>query len=121
MGERTRVALERFAAGRAYTPASCRMKCSMSPEIEHLVSTAVAILREEGASEVYLFGTHARGRASAGSDLDLAVAGLAPDRYYAVIGRLMASLRTDVDLHRIEDGSPLIKYLRQRGELKRVA
>lgn len=93
----------------------------MSPDTQQLVSAAVAILREEGATEVYLFGTHARGRADAGSDLDLAVAGLAPGRYYAVIARLMAALRTDVDLHRLEDRSPLISYLEKRGELKRVA
>lgn len=61
---------------------------------------------EYGVDRVLLFGSMARPERpiSLRSDVDLAVSGLAPERYFAAVGRLQG-LDADiaVDLLRIED------------------
>lgn len=93
----------------------------MSPTpIEHLVAAAVAVLREEGAKEVYLFGSGATGAWRPGSDIDIAVRGLPGRRYYRAVGRLLEALRTPVDLVPLESDTPLVRSIRASGSLRRV-
>ena len=42
------------------------------------LTAAAGLLRSLGATEVYVFGSAAKGEPQAGSDLDLAVSGLPP-------------------------------------------
>lgn len=94
----------------------------MAPEaLDHLIQTAARVLLEEGAREVYVFGSMAEGRWRPGSDLDLAVEGLPAARYYHAVGRLLRELRVPVDLLPLESESPLIRRLRASGSLRRVA
>lgn len=72
-----------------------------------LAGVAAELLRHEyGVDRVLLFGSMARPERpiSLRSDVDLAVSGLAPERYFAAVGRLQG-LDADiaVDLLRIED------------------
>ena len=92
-----------------------------APDTTSLVAKATAILHEEGASEVFLFGSQADGTATPDSDLDLAVRGLPPERYFRAVGRLLRELRVSVDLISLDAGSPFAQMLIQRGKLRRVA
>jgi predicted nucleotidyltransferase len=89
----------------------------MSP----LVAKAAAILREEGVTEIYVFGSYARGDARPDSDLDLAVAGLPAAHHFRVAGRLAGELGVLVDLLDIEEAPAFFNFLQSRGELRRVA
>lgn len=71
--------------------------------LEGLLPAARDILRARGATAVYAFGSVATGRTGPHSDLDLAVAGLPPERYFEALGELMRTLPCDVDLVRLED------------------
>jgi predicted nucleotidyltransferase len=86
-----------------------------------LVARAAEILREEGASEVYVFGSVARAAAKQDSDLDLAVAGLPADRMVRAISRLVSETGKLVDLVQVEREPALVRYLQSKGELRRVA
>jgi predicted nucleotidyltransferase len=86
-----------------------------------LIAKATAILCEEGASEVFLFGSQADGTATEHSDLDLAVRGLPAERYFHTVGRLLMELRCPVDLISLDADSPFAQMLVQRGKLRRVA
>jgi predicted nucleotidyltransferase len=55
---------------------------------------------------VLLFGSLAAGRCAPGSDIDLAVEGLAPERYFDALADLMALFEAPVDLVRTEDAAP---------------
>lgn len=61
------------------------------------------MLRDNGASEVILFGSLATGDVRETSDVDLAVRGLPANRYFAMAGALMAHFVAPVDLVRLED------------------
>lgn len=86
-----------------------------------MLDKAAAILREEGASEVYVFGSFARGSAGPDSDLDLAVIGLPPARVLRAMGRLLSEVGRLSDLVRGEQEPVFMNYLRSTGELRRVA
>lgn len=78
------------------------------------------MLRAQGAREVYLFGSAARNAARPGSDLDLAVSGLPPTRFFHALGLAMQLARQSVDLVDLDDDSPFTRHLRASGELRRV-
>ena len=54
----------------------------MKDEMRKLIEKAAVALKEAGAHEVYLFGSQARGNIHEESDIDLAVSGLPPEKYF---------------------------------------
>jgi predicted nucleotidyltransferase len=64
---------------------------------------AALALRGHGARRVLLFGSMTTGRATEASDVDLAVEGLAPERYFAALADVMAIVAGPVDLVRLEE------------------
>jgi predicted nucleotidyltransferase len=95
--EQTVAHLRRRARDRATRGAERRA------ELERWLPTAREILRSRGAESVYAFGSVVSGRTTAGSDLDLAVAGLPRSAYFAALGELMRTLPCEVDLVRLEE------------------
>lgn len=90
-------------------------------DLEHLVEQGAALLRAEGAREVYLFGSQTSGRAHAASDVDLAVSGLPPGVFFSTMARLGELFDRPVDLVDLDETTPFTTYLKQRGLLRRVA
>lgn len=86
-----------------------------------LLARAAAILCEEGATEVYVFGSFARGDSRPESDLDLAVVGLASGRVITAMSRLLRETGHMPDLIQIEREPVFVRYLKSVGELRRVA
>lgn len=93
----------------------------MDDQMKELLTRGAALLTEEGAREVYVFGSVAVGRAHEGSDLDLAVAGLPPERFFSTLARLENLFDRSVDLVDLDDASPFTEYLKTKGGLRRVA
>ena len=62
------------------------------------IRRAVDILKEGGCTEVHVIGSVAEGGVREGSDLDLAVRGCPPERFFTLLGRLLAELEHSVDL-----------------------
>jgi predicted nucleotidyltransferase len=92
-----------------------------SKDTSEVLAKATAILREAGATEVYVFGSVSRGTAGDHSDLDLAVAGLPDDRVIPTLSRLLAELGLVADLIQVEREPTFVRYLESKGELRRVA
>lgn len=93
----------------------------MDERIEDLVQRGADLLRTAGAREVYIFGSMATGKANARSDIDLAVTGLPPERFFAAMARLESLFDRNVDLVDLDDATPFTAYLREKGLLRRVA
>ncbi len=87
----------------------------------HDLDRAVEILRELGCTEVYLFGSLARGAVHPGSDIDLAIRGCPPKRFFRAVGRLLTALEHPTDLVDLDCGEdPFARRLLAEGSLVRL-
>ena len=87
-----------------------------SVTLKHDLEKTADILRAAGCSECYVFGSYADGRAHEKSDIDIAIRGLPPERFFYVYGQLPGT----VDLIDLDDGSRFSKKLLLRGAMRRV-
>jgi len=84
----------------------------MVSERDKAIITALA--RQYGAIRVWLFGSNADQRRR-GRDLDLAVEGVAPGRFFQFVGDLMLALSQPVDVVPLERRSKLSALIRREG------
>jgi len=92
----------------------------MPVELSDRIQLAAAALKAAGAREVYLFGSRTTGQGSEGSDVDLAVSGLPPERFFEAMGDAADILGCRLDLVDIDEPTPFARYLREEEELLRV-
>jgi len=70
---------------------------------------AKALVEEYGVERVYLIGSLARGSGfHPRSDIDLVVAGIAPERYFAVLADIAERAGREVDLILLESATPAL-------------
>lgn len=93
----------------------------MSYNIAKAIEQAAAVLKASGAKEVYIFGSAARGTLDEGSDVDFAVAGLPPQAFFKALSAAGRLLPITLDLVDLDEATPFTRYLKEEGELKRVA
>ncbi len=89
--------------------------------ISEPIRCAAAELLNVGAREVYLFGSAARGEMHPGSDIDMAVSGLPPERFFRAMANAHGMLDCELDLVDLDEDTPFTEYLRKKGQLVRVA
>jgi predicted nucleotidyltransferase len=77
-------------------------------------ATIAVLARRYGAATVWLFGSSAD-RRQRGRDLDLAVEGVAPARFFQFVGDLMLSLSRPVDVIALEKRSKMSELIRRDG------
>lgn len=88
---------------------------------EKAVTAAANLLRNLGATQVFIFGSAARGELRPDSDVDLAVTGLPSQVYFSAVSKASDLLGRPVDLVDLDDSTPLVRYLLGSGELVHVA
>jgi len=81
---------------------------------------AVNYLKSEGCNEIYLFGSLADGSYDLSSDIDLAVRGIDPTRFFAVYGKLLLQLKHSLDLVDLDIQPAFGKKLQESGSMIRV-
>ena len=91
------------------------------PQPRVLIAEVAAVLRAEGATEVYVFGSVAERREQSTSDLDLAVRGLPPRKFFAAMARAARAAGRPIDLVDLDERSEFTDYIHARGMLRRVA
>ena len=67
------------------------------------IKKATNILKENGAKEVFIFGSIANGKFNEHSDIDIAVRGLEQKKFYKVASILMFELGNEFDLIDLDD------------------
>lgn len=93
----------------------------MDDSVRRDIETAARILREEGATEVYVFGSAAHGKVRSDSDIDLAIRGLPPERFFPTMGKVGDAISRIFDLVDLDDNNLFTRFLEEEGELVRVA
>jgi len=92
-------------------------------DVPALVERIVAALKSEGARAVYVFGSFAEGTERVDSDVDVAVSGIAPSRFFAAAGAAQEAASGAgriVDVIDLDAATPFTEYLRASGSLRRV-
>ena len=64
--------------------------------------------------------THRTRSGGPGSDVDLAVSGLPPERFFDAMAKAEDALDGELDLVDLDEPSPFTRYLREEGELQLV-
>lgn len=67
------------------------------------IKKTTQILKENGAKEVFIFGSIANGKFNENSDIDIAVKGLNEKDFYKVASILMFELKNEFDLIDLDD------------------
>ena len=67
------------------------------------IKKAIKILKENGAKEVFIFGSIANGKFNENSDIDIAVRGINEKDFYKIAGILMFELEHEFDLIDLDD------------------
>ena len=94
---------------------------TVSKNIRQDIEQAARILLEAGVCEVFVFGSSSRGAERTESDIDLAVRGLPPERFFKTMSKIGFAISRPFDLIDLDEQNPFIEYLERKGELKRVA
>lgn len=85
------------------------------------IKKATKTLKENGAKEVYIFGSIANGKFNENSDIDIAVKGLNEKDFYRVASILMFEMENEFDLIDLDDaGNRFSQMLLKIGGLLKV-
>ena len=93
----------------------------LDEELRCRIEAAAQALVDEGATEVYVFGSVMTDRFDEYSDIDLAVVGLPDERFFRAMGRAGDCLQRELSLVHLDDDNEFTRYLQRRGKLQRVA
>ena len=66
---------------------------------------------------MFIFGSAVSDELRPGSDIDMAVSGLPPQVYFSAVSQATDLVGRPVDLVDLDDETPLVRYLRDSGEL----
>ena len=87
---------------------------------EKTLTKISSILKSEGCSEVFLFGSHATGHAHENSDIDIGIRGLEPSKFFFVYTRLDNEIPEKIDFVDFDEQASFFKFLSDIGELKKI-
>lgn len=85
------------------------------------INRAVEILKEEGCTDIYIFGSLVNGNSNEHSDIDFAVNGLPENKYFKVMGKLMFELENPFDLVDLDEKENRFIKAISKGELVKIA
>lgn len=93
----------------------------MTEKMKMRVERAATLLKSAGCKEVFLFGSVAEGNDNENSDIDIAIKGCPPGRFFELLGKLMLELDCRVDLVNLDHEDAFSKHLLSNGQLLHVA
>lgn len=82
---------------------------------------AITTLKAFGATEIYLFGSIARGEIDDYSDWDFAVRGIPKTEFFRALAELLSCLHRPVDLVDFEMDFYFAQHVQKKREFSRVA
>lgn len=89
-------------------------------DVQRDIELGVEILRGGGCAEVFVLGSFAEGRAHPDSDIDFAVRGCPPEKFFMLQGQLLMSLSRSSDLIDLDVDPELTDFLERQATLIHV-
>jgi predicted nucleotidyltransferase len=93
----------------------------MNDKLRQTIEKLISVLKTAGAREVYLFGSATRDAMGPASDIDVAVSGLPPQVFFRAMSDAEDAIGMPLDLIDLDEDTPFTRYLKEEGELQRVA
>lgn len=84
------------------------------------IDRALAVLRQAGSTEVYLFGSIAEGNIAGSSDIDLAVRGIPASRFFKVYSEAARNLEHELDLVDLDHETDFANFLQENDRFVRI-
>lgn len=72
-------------------------------EYQKDIKKALKILKQNGATEIYIFGSIEKGNFNKNSDIDIAIRGVEQENFYKVASILMFEIEKQIDLIDLDD------------------
>lgn len=72
-------------------------------EYQEDIKKALKILKQNGATEIYIFGSIEKGNFNKNSDVDIAIRGVKQKNFYKVASILMFEIEKEIDLIDLDD------------------
>jgi len=72
-------------------------------EYQKDIKKALKILKQNGATEIYIFGSIEKGNFNKNSDIDIAIRGVKQENFYKVASILMFEIEKEIDLIDLDD------------------
>lgn len=72
-------------------------------EYQEDIKKALKILKQNGATEIYIFGSIVKGNFNKNSDIDIAIRGVKQENFYKVASILMFEIEKEIDLIDLDD------------------
>lgn len=92
----------------------------LPPDVQQDIEMGVQILKAGGCAQVYILGSVAAGRSHSESDIDFAVRGCPPERFFKLQGRLLRELSRSSDLIDLDVDPDLAEFLRTESKMVHV-
>lgn len=89
-------------------------------DVQTDVSRGIQILKKGGCTAVYLLGSVAEGRVRPESDIDFAVRGCPPAKFFELQGQLLMELERSADLIDLDVDPDLTSFLEREATLLHV-
>ena len=93
---------------------------SAPADVQRDVARGIEILKGGGCHEVYVLGSVAEDRVGPDSDIDFAVRGCPPERFFKLQGRLLMELNRSADLIDLDIDAELTAFLEREAVLVHV-
>lgn len=94
---------------------------TLPKEFQEDIYSAIAILKNTGCKEIFIFGSLISGTYSEDSDIDIAIRGCLPENYFSLLGELLTKLSRPIDLINLDREDAFSKFLEREGDLYRVS
>ena len=72
-------------------------------EYQEDIKKALKILKQNGSTEIYIFGSIEKGNFNKNSDVDIAIRGVKQKNFYKVASILMFEIEKEIDLIDLDD------------------
>jgi len=97
------------------------MNLSKIPEKYRLdIENASICLKEEGCTEIFLFGSLITGKYSDSSDIDFGIMGLSPRKYIRTYSKLNNIVKNRFDLIDFDENIDMYNLLLSIGEIEKI-
>lgn len=90
-------------------------------EYQEDIKKAIKILKENGATEVFIYGSVVNGNFNEKSDIDIAIKGIKQEEFYKIASILMFEIQKEIDLVDLDDETDRFsQIILKNGNLIRV-